>query len=160
MSQLRGGHDDRERRIGWSLQNLIFGEIPQRALKKRPRRKPDGALFPDGRHLGTPDFFGFRTISDTDGSGNSNRYPIRSRYLHAGFQAIGVDFGSNDKHWAMPPLRLRANNVSIGEAADEYFELSFDSEVPSDDDFDLSGRDHPYLIVPQSLKRCTKRSAV
>ena len=46
-----------------------------------------------------------------------------------------------------PPLRLHANHVSIGEAGDEYFEVSFDSKVPSDDDFDLSRPDHPYLIV-------------
>jgi len=57
MSQLRGGYDDRK--------------IPHRALKKRPRSKPAGALFRDGRYLGTPDFFGFQIISDTDCSGNT-----------------------------------------------------------------------------------------
>jgi hypothetical protein len=50
------------------------------------------------------------------------------------------------------PLRLHANHVSIGEAGDEYFEVSFDSEVPSDDDFDLSGPDHPYLVVQRQFE--------
>src|SRR5260221_11210269 len=53
---------------------------------------------------------------------------------------------------ARPQLRLHANNVSIGEAGDEYFEVSFDSQVPSDDDFDLSGPDHPYLIVQRQVE--------
>jgi len=35
--------------------------------------------------------------------------------------------------------------VSIAESGGEYFQVSFDSEAPSDDDFDLSGPDHPYL---------------
>jgi hypothetical protein len=45
-----------------------------------------------------------------------------------------------------------ANHVSIGEAGDEYFEVSFDSEVPSDDDFDRSGPDHPYLVVQRQFE--------
>jgi hypothetical protein len=49
-------------------------------------------------------------------------------------------------------LKLHAKNVSIGEAGDEYFQVSFDSEVPSDDDFDLSGPDHPYLIVQRQFE--------
>jgi hypothetical protein len=49
-------------------------------------------------------------------------------------------------------LKLHAKNVSIGEAGEEYFEVSFDSEVPSDDDFDLSGPDHPYLIVQRQFE--------
>ena len=49
-------------------------------------------------------------------------------------------------------MRLHANNVSVGEAGDEYFEVSFDSEVPSDDDFDLSGPHHPYLIVQRQFE--------
>ena len=44
-------------------------------------------------------------------------------------------------------MRLHAKNVSVGESGDEYFQLSFDSEAPSDDGFDLSGPDHPYLVV-------------
>ena len=49
-------------------------------------------------------------------------------------------------------MKLHAKNVSIGEAGEEYFEVSFDSEVPSDDDFDLSGPDHPYLIVQRQFE--------
>jgi hypothetical protein len=49
-------------------------------------------------------------------------------------------------------LKLHSKNVSIGEAGEEYFEVSFDSEVPSDDDFDLSGPDHPYLIVQRQFE--------
>jgi hypothetical protein len=45
------------------------------------------------------------------------------------------------------PLRLHANHVSVGESGDDYFQVSFDSEAPSDDDFDLSLSDHPYLLV-------------
>jgi hypothetical protein len=47
------------------------------------------------------------------------------------------------------PLRLHANHVSIGQAGDQYFEVSFDSEVPSDE---LSGHDHPYLIVQRQFE--------
>ena len=50
------------------------------------------------------------------------------------------------------PLKLHAKNVSIGEAGDEYFQVSFDSEVPSDDDFELSRPDHPYLIVQRQFE--------
>ena len=49
-------------------------------------------------------------------------------------------------------MRLHANHVSVGESGDEYFQLSFDSEPPSDDDFDLSGPDHPYLIVQRQFE--------
>ena len=49
-------------------------------------------------------------------------------------------------------MKLQAKNVSIGEAGDEYFQVSFDSEVPNDDDFDLSGPDHPYLIVQRQFE--------
>ena len=49
-------------------------------------------------------------------------------------------------------MKVHAKNVSIGEAGEEYFEVSFDSEVPSDDDFDLSGPDHPYLIVQRQFE--------
>src|SRR5258707_15483331 len=50
------------------------------------------------------------------------------------------------------PLRLHANHVSIGESGDEYFQVSFDSKAPSDDDFDRSGRDHPYLVVQRQFE--------
>jgi hypothetical protein len=49
-------------------------------------------------------------------------------------------------------LKLHAKNVSIGEAGGEYFQVSFRSEAPSDDDFDLSGPDHPYLIVQRQFE--------
>jgi hypothetical protein len=55
-------------------------------------------------------------------------------------------------------LRLHANHVSVGEAGDEYFKVSFDSEVPGDDDFDLSGPDHP-LSFSVSLRTMTVASA-
>jgi len=49
-------------------------------------------------------------------------------------------------------LRLHANHVSVGESGDEYFQVSFDSEAPSDDDYDLSGPDHPYLVVQRQFE--------
>jgi hypothetical protein len=49
-------------------------------------------------------------------------------------------------------VRLHANHVSVGEFGDEYFQVSFDSEAPSDDDFDLSGPDHPYLVVQRQFE--------
>jgi hypothetical protein len=42
--------------------------------------------------------------------------------------------------------------VSVAESGGEYFQVSFDSETPSDDDFDLSGPDHPYLIVQRQFE--------
>jgi hypothetical protein len=50
------------------------------------------------------------------------------------------------------PSRLHANYVSIGESGDEYFQVSFDSEAPSEDDFDLSGPHHPYLVVQRQFE--------
>jgi len=73
-------------------------DLRKNSAPRAKKRKAGGALFRDGRYLGTPEFFGFQIISDTDCSGNTNGYPIRSRCLHAGFQAIGVELGSNDKH--------------------------------------------------------------
>jgi hypothetical protein len=49
-------------------------------------------------------------------------------------------------------LRLHANHVSVGESGGEYFQVSFGSEAPSDDDFDLSGPDHPYLVVQRQFE--------
>jgi len=40
-----------------------------------------------------------------------------------------------------------AADVSVREFDDQYFQVSFDSEPRSEDDFDLSIPDHPYLIV-------------
>ena len=49
-------------------------------------------------------------------------------------------------------MRLHANNVSVGESGDEYFQVSFDNEGPSDDDFDLAGPDHPYLVIQRQFE--------
>src|SRR5712691_2829578 len=51
-----------------------------------------------------------------------------------------------------PPLRLHANQVSIGESGGEYFQVSFHSEAPSEDDFDLSEPDQPYLLVQRQFE--------
>jgi|SRR6266513_4000115 hypothetical protein len=50
------------------------------------------------------------------------------------------------------PLRFRANHVSVSESGGEYFQVSFDSKAPSDDDFDLSGPYHPYLVVQRQFE--------
>ena len=49
-------------------------------------------------------------------------------------------------------MRLHAKHVSIGESGGEYFQVSFDSEAPSDGDFDLSGPDYPYLVVQRQFE--------
>jgi hypothetical protein len=49
-------------------------------------------------------------------------------------------------------VRLHANHVSVGESGDEYFQVSFRSEAPSDDDLDLSGPDYPYLVVQRQFE--------
>jgi hypothetical protein len=49
-------------------------------------------------------------------------------------------------------LKLHAKHVSVGESGGEYFQVSFDNEDPSDDDFDLSGPRQPYLIVQRQFK--------
>ena len=49
-------------------------------------------------------------------------------------------------------MRLHANNVSVGESGDEYFQVSFGNEAPDDDDFDLSGPDHPYLVIQRQFE--------
>src|SRR3984893_4884260 len=41
-------------------------------------------------------------------------------------------------------MRFHAKYVSVGEFGDEYFEVSFDSEDPGNDDLDLSGDENPY----------------
>ena len=51
-----------------------------------------------------------------------------------------------------PPQRLHANHVSVGESGGEYFQVSFDSEAPGDDDFDPTGPDHPYLVVQRQFE--------
>ena len=49
-------------------------------------------------------------------------------------------------------MKFYAKHVSVGEFDDQYFQVSFDSELPSDDDFDLSGPDNPYLIVQRQFE--------
>ena len=49
-------------------------------------------------------------------------------------------------------MKFHANHVSVAEFDDQYFQVSFDSELPSDDDFDLSEPDHPYLIVQRQFE--------
>jgi hypothetical protein len=48
-------------------------------------------------------------------------------------------------------VRFHANHVSVGEAGDEYFQVSFASEPPSDDDFDLSLPEY-YLVVQRQFE--------
>ena len=49
-------------------------------------------------------------------------------------------------------MRLHANHVSVGESGDEYFQVWFDKEDPSDDDLDSSPPDRPYLLVQRQFK--------
>jgi hypothetical protein len=49
-------------------------------------------------------------------------------------------------------MKFHAKHVSVGEFGAQDFQVSFDSEPPSDDDFDLSGADHPYLIVQRQFE--------
>ena len=49
-------------------------------------------------------------------------------------------------------MRFHAKHVSVGESGGEYFQVSFGSEAPSVDDFDLSGPDHPYLVVQRQFE--------
>ena len=42
--------------------------------------------------------------------------------------------------------------MSAGEFGDEYFQVSFDNEFPSDDDFNLSGPDHPDLVIQRQFE--------
>ena len=49
-------------------------------------------------------------------------------------------------------MRLHANHVSVGECGGEYFQVSFHSEAPGDDDFDLSEPDHPYLVIQRQFE--------
>ena len=49
-------------------------------------------------------------------------------------------------------MRFHANHVSVSEAGDEYFQISFDTEAPGDDHFDLSGPVHPYLPVQRQFE--------
>ena len=51
-------------------------------------------------------------------------------------------------------VKLHANHVSVDESGGEYFQVSFDNEVPREDEdnFDLSGPAHPYLIIQRQFE--------
>jgi len=49
-------------------------------------------------------------------------------------------------------VRFYAKYVSVGESGGEYFAVSFDNEDPSNDDFDPSGDEDPYLIVQRQFE--------
>jgi hypothetical protein len=49
-------------------------------------------------------------------------------------------------------MRFHAKCVSVGESGGEYFAVSFDNEDPSNDDFELSGDEDPYLIVQRQFE--------
>jgi hypothetical protein len=49
-------------------------------------------------------------------------------------------------------MRLHAKHVSVGESGDEYFQVSFHSEAPSEDHFDLSWLNKPYLTVQRQFE--------
>jgi hypothetical protein len=49
-------------------------------------------------------------------------------------------------------MRFHAKYVSVGESGGEYFAVSFDNEEPSNDDFDPSGDEDPYLIVQRQFE--------
>src|SRR5262245_41025921 len=49
-------------------------------------------------------------------------------------------------------MKFYAKHVSVGEFDNQYFQASFDSEPPSEDAFDLSRPDHPYLIVQRQFE--------
>lgn len=49
-------------------------------------------------------------------------------------------------------MKLHAKHVSVGESGDEYFQVSFDSQPPSDDELHPSGPDHSYLIIQRQFE--------
>jgi hypothetical protein len=50
------------------------------------------------------------------------------------------------------PMKFYAKHVSVAEFDDQYFQVSFDSEPPSDEDLGLLGPEHPYLIVQRQFE--------
>ena len=60
------------------------------------------------------------------------------------------------------PVKFHANHVSVGEDGGEYFQVSFDSKAPSedDDDFDLSAPAHPIFSFSVSLRTMTATFAI
>ena len=49
-------------------------------------------------------------------------------------------------------MRFHAKYVSVGESGGEYFAVSFHNEDPSNDDFELSDDEDPYLIVQRQFE--------
>ena len=49
-------------------------------------------------------------------------------------------------------MKLHAKNVSVEESGDEYFQVRFDSEAPTDHDIDLSDSDRPYLVIQRQFE--------
>ena len=49
-------------------------------------------------------------------------------------------------------MRFHAKYVSAGESGGEYFAVSFDNENPSNDEFELSDDEDPYLIVQRQFE--------
>jgi hypothetical protein len=70
---------------------------------------------------------------------------------HRGLLAIGVGLGPNALK-GTKPLRLHAHHVSIEDSGGEYFQVSFHSEAPSEDDFDLPEPDQPYLLIQRQFE--------
>jgi hypothetical protein len=52
------------------------------------------------------------------------------------------------------PVKLHAKHVSVDDSGGEYFQVSFDSEAPNEDDdaFDLSAPTHPYLLIQRQFE--------
>jgi hypothetical protein len=49
-------------------------------------------------------------------------------------------------------MKFHARCVSVGESGGEYFAVSFDNEDPSNDGFELSDDQEPYLIVQRQFE--------
>ena len=49
-------------------------------------------------------------------------------------------------------MRFHAKYVSAEESGGDYFAVSFGNADPSNDDFDLSGDENPYLIVQRQFE--------
>jgi hypothetical protein len=49
-------------------------------------------------------------------------------------------------------MRFHAKYISAGESGGEYFAVSFDNENPSNDEFELSDDEDPYLIVQRQFE--------
>src|SRR3954463_2051558 len=49
-------------------------------------------------------------------------------------------------------MRFHAKYVSAGRSGGEYFAVSFDNENPSNDEFELSDDEAPYLIVQRQFE--------